>query len=67
MYSLSNILCILERSLLLFSIQQNSSLVSTKKKMEADVSQLQTEVEDSVQEARNADEKAKKAIMDVRL
>ncbi|XP_067087614.1 myosin-3-like [Osmerus mordax] len=43
---------------------QNSSLVSTKKKMEADVSQLQTEVEDFVQEARNADEKAKKAMMD---
>lgn len=33
--------------------------------MESDITQLQSEVEDAVQEARNADEKAKKAIMDV--
>lgn len=33
--------------------------------MEADVSQLQTEVEEAIQECRNAEEKAKKAITDV--
>ncbi|XP_063312180.1 myosin-1B-like [Pelobates fuscus] len=43
---------------------QNTSLINTKKKIESDVSQLQSEVEESVQEARNADEKAKKAITD---
>uniref|UniRef100_G1RYI6 Myosin-7 n=1 Tax=Nomascus leucogenys TaxID=61853 RepID=G1RYI6_NOMLE len=35
-----------------------------KKKMDADLSQLQTEVEEAVQECRNAEEKAKKAITD---
>nr|5WME_A Chain A, Capsid assembly scaffolding protein,Myosin-7 [synthetic construct]5WME_B Chain B, Capsid assembly scaffolding protein,Myosin-7 [synthetic construct]5WME_C Chain C, Capsid assembly scaffolding protein,Myosin-7 [synthetic construct]5WME_D Chain D, Capsid assembly scaffolding protein,Myosin-7 [synthetic construct] len=34
------------------------------KKMDADLSQLQTEVEEAVQECRNAEEKAKKAITD---
>ena len=34
--------------------------------MEADLSQLQSEVEEAVQECRNAEEKAKKAITDVR-
>ncbi|XP_062381618.1 myosin heavy chain, fast skeletal muscle-like [Sardina pilchardus] len=43
---------------------QNISLVNTKKKLETDVSHLQGEVEDAVQEARNAEEKAKKAITD---
>ncbi|KAM8916579.1 myosin heavy chain, fast skeletal muscle isoform 1-T1 [Spinachia spinachia] len=43
---------------------QNTSLINTKKKMEADLVQIQGEVEDSVQEARNAEEKAKKAITD---
>uniref|UniRef100_A0A803K128 Myosin-4-like n=1 Tax=Xenopus tropicalis TaxID=8364 RepID=A0A803K128_XENTR len=51
-----------ERVQLLHS--QNTSLINTKKKIEADVSQLQSEVEEAVQEARNADEKAKKAITD---
>ncbi|XP_073349874.1 myosin heavy chain, skeletal muscle, adult-like isoform X2 [Pagrus major] len=51
-----------ERVQLLHS--QNTSLLNTKKKMEADLVQLQSEMEDTVQEARNADEKAKKAIMD---
>lgn len=46
---------------------QNTSLINTKKKTEADLAQLQSEMEDTVQEARNADEKAKKAIMDVSL
>ncbi|XP_056152722.1 myosin-1-like [Lampris incognitus] len=43
---------------------QNTSLLSSKKKLDADVSHLQGEVEDAVQEARNAEEKAKKAITD---
>ncbi|XP_014818032.1 PREDICTED: myosin-7, partial [Calidris pugnax] len=33
-------------------------------KMESDLSQLQTEVEEAIQECRNAEEKAKKAITD---
>ncbi len=49
------------------SNDQNTSLLNTKKKMECDLAQLQSEMEDTVQEARNADEKAKKAIMDVSL
>ncbi|KAK7145002.1 hypothetical protein R3I94_011181 [Phoxinus phoxinus] len=43
---------------------QNTSLINTKKKLEADFIQVQGEVEDAVQEARNAEEKAKKAITD---
>uniref|UniRef100_A0A672PGQ9 Myosin tail domain-containing protein n=1 Tax=Sinocyclocheilus grahami TaxID=75366 RepID=A0A672PGQ9_SINGR len=43
---------------------QNTSLLHTKKKLEADISQLQSEVEGSAQESRNADERAKKAITD---
>ncbi|XP_049927735.1 myosin heavy chain, fast skeletal muscle-like [Epinephelus moara] len=43
---------------------QNTSLVNTKKKLEADLVQVQGEVDDTVQEARNAEEKAKKAITD---
>jgi len=43
---------------------QNTSLLNTKKKMETDLLQVQGEVDDSVQEARNAEEKAKKAITD---
>uniref|UniRef100_A0A4W6DH11 Myosin, heavy chain b n=1 Tax=Lates calcarifer TaxID=8187 RepID=A0A4W6DH11_LATCA len=43
---------------------QNTSLINTKKKLEADFVQIQGEVEDAVQEARNAEEKAKKAITD---
>ena len=46
-------------------IPQNTSLINTKKKLETDLVQVQGEVEDSVQEARNAEEKAKKAITDV--
>ena len=40
-------------------------LGNTKKKLEADLVQIQGEVDDTVQEARNAEEKAKKAITDV--
>ncbi|XP_034088841.1 myosin heavy chain, fast skeletal muscle-like [Gymnodraco acuticeps] len=43
---------------------QNTSLVNTKKKLETDLVQIQGEVDDIVQEARNAEEKAKKAITD---
>ncbi|XP_049888334.1 uncharacterized protein LOC126382488 [Epinephelus moara] len=51
-----------ERVQLLHS--QNTSLINQKKKLEADTSQLQIEVEEAVQECRNAEEKAKKAITD---
>ncbi|XP_061151535.1 myosin-7-like [Syngnathus typhle] len=46
-----------ERVQLLHS--QNTSLINQKKKLEADTSQLLTEVEDALQECRNAEEKAK--------
>ena len=39
-------------------------MINQKKKLEADTSQLQTEVEEAMQESRNAEEKAKKAITD---
>ncbi|KAL7850525.1 hypothetical protein SRHO_G00198740 [Serrasalmus rhombeus] len=45
-------------------LNQTTSLISTKKKMESDITNLQAEVEDTIQVARNADEKAKKAITD---
>ncbi|XP_036418267.1 myosin-7-like [Colossoma macropomum] len=51
-----------ERVQLLHS--QNTGLLNQKKKLEADISQLQTEVEEAIQECRNAEEKAKKAITD---
>ncbi|KAJ8406974.1 hypothetical protein AAFF_G00292500 [Aldrovandia affinis] len=51
-----------ERVQLLHS--QNTSLLNQKKKLEGDTAQLQTEVEEAVQECRNAEEKAKKAITD---
>uniref|UniRef100_A0A3Q2Y7A0 Myosin tail domain-containing protein n=1 Tax=Hippocampus comes TaxID=109280 RepID=A0A3Q2Y7A0_HIPCM len=56
------LLDVTERVQLLHS--QNTALINQKKKLEADTSQLQTEVEDAVQECRNAEEKAKKAITD---
>ncbi|KFW91176.1 Myosin heavy chain, skeletal muscle, adult, partial [Phalacrocorax carbo] len=43
---------------------QNTSLINTKKKLETDVMQIQGEMEEMIQEARNAEEKAKKAITD---
>ncbi|KAM4623749.1 myosin heavy chain, fast skeletal muscle-like [Polymixia lowei] len=51
-----------ERVGLLYS--QNTSLLNSKKKLDADVGQLQGEVEEAIQESRNAEEKAKKAITD---
>lgn len=44
---------------------QNTSLISQKKKLENDLSTLSIEVDDAVQECRNAEDKAKKAITDV--
>ncbi|XP_077583422.1 myosin heavy chain, fast skeletal muscle-like [Stigmatopora nigra] len=43
---------------------QNTSLINTKKKLESDLVHIQSEVEDAVQESRNAEDKAKKAITD---
>merc|ERR1712200_285287 len=43
---------------------QNTSLLNTKKKLGTDLVQVQGEVDDIVGEARNAEEKAKKAITD---
>uniref|UniRef100_A0A7N8XCC6 Myosin heavy chain, fast skeletal muscle-like n=1 Tax=Mastacembelus armatus TaxID=205130 RepID=A0A7N8XCC6_9TELE len=43
---------------------QNTNLINTKRKLETDLVQIQGEVEDAIQEARNAEEKAKKAITD---
>uniref|UniRef100_A0A8B9VWV0 Uncharacterized protein n=2 Tax=Neognathae TaxID=8825 RepID=A0A8B9VWV0_9AVES len=43
---------------------QNTSLINTKKKLETDIVQIQGEMEETIQEARNAEEKAKKAITD---
>ncbi|GAB0197881.1 myosin heavy chain, skeletal muscle, adult-like [Grus japonensis] len=43
---------------------QNTSLINTKKKLETDIVQIQGEMEDTIQESRNAEEKAKKAITD---
>lgn len=41
------------------------SLINQKKKLENDLSALSNEVDDAVQECRNAEDKAKKAITDV--
>ncbi|KAI4895604.1 hypothetical protein NFI96_002381 [Prochilodus magdalenae] len=51
-----------ERMQLLHS--QNTSLINQKKKQEADLLQLQNEMEEVVQENRSVEEKAKKAITD---
>uniref|UniRef100_A0A3P9LWK3 Myosin, heavy chain 6, cardiac muscle, alpha n=1 Tax=Oryzias latipes TaxID=8090 RepID=A0A3P9LWK3_ORYLA len=51
-----------ERIQLLHS--QNTSLINQKKKHEADLLNLQNEIEEIIQEHRNAEEKAKKAITD---
>lgn len=41
-------------------------MINQKKKLESDLTSLSGEVDDAVQECRNAEEKAKKAITDVR-
>ncbi|XP_051957261.1 myosin, heavy chain 7B, cardiac muscle, beta a isoform X3 [Xyrauchen texanus] len=43
---------------------QNTSLLNQKKKLESDLSMLSSEADDAMQESRNAEEKAKKAITD---
>ncbi|NXN22802.1 MYH1B protein, partial [Nycticryphes semicollaris] len=43
---------------------QNTSLFNTKKKLETDMAQIQTEMEDIMNGAINAEERAKKAITD---
>uniref|UniRef100_A0A8C4TQE1 Myosin, heavy chain 7B, cardiac muscle, beta a n=1 Tax=Erpetoichthys calabaricus TaxID=27687 RepID=A0A8C4TQE1_ERPCA len=43
---------------------QNTGLINQKKKLESDIAQLSSEVDDAVQECRNAEDKAKKAITD---
>ncbi|XP_033822608.2 myosin, heavy chain 7B, cardiac muscle, beta a [Periophthalmus magnuspinnatus] len=43
---------------------QNTGLINHKKKLESDLSMLSGEVDEAVQECRNAEEKAKKAITD---
>uniref|UniRef100_A0A671PFZ9 Myosin-7-like n=1 Tax=Sinocyclocheilus anshuiensis TaxID=1608454 RepID=A0A671PFZ9_9TELE len=53
-----------ERVNLLHSQVMNTSLLNQKKKLESDISTLSSEVDDAVQECRNAEEKAKKAITD---
>lgn len=45
---------------------QNTGLINQKRKLESDLSMLSNEVDDAVQECHNAEEKAKKAITDVR-
>ncbi|XP_061702261.1 myosin-8-like isoform X4 [Syngnathoides biaculeatus] len=49
-----------ERTQLLHS--QNTGLLNSKRKMESELAQLQVEMKDTVQEAKNTDEKAKKAM-----
>ncbi|XP_068581718.1 myosin-1B-like [Cebidichthys violaceus] len=51
-----------ERVQLLHS--QNTSLLNSRKKLEAELSHIQAEMDDSVQASRNAEERAKKAITD---
>ncbi|XP_043927037.1 myosin-15 [Protopterus annectens] len=43
---------------------QNTSLISQKKKLDSDICHLQSDVDEALQECRNAEEKAKKAITD---
>ncbi|XP_043566924.1 myosin-7-like [Chiloscyllium plagiosum] len=43
---------------------QNTGLINQKKKLENDINSLSSEVEEAVQECRNAEDKAKKAITD---
>ncbi|XP_033846706.1 myosin-6-like [Periophthalmus magnuspinnatus] len=51
-----------ERTQLLHT--QNTSLIHQKKKAEADLSALQSELEEALQENRNAEDKARKAMTD---
>jgi myosin protein heavy chain/myosin heavy chain 6/7 len=51
-----------ERSNLLHT--QNTALINQKRKLEGELAQTQSEVEESIAECRNAEDKAKKAITD---
>ncbi|XP_076804948.1 myosin-6-like [Clavelina lepadiformis] len=51
-----------ERSNLLHT--QNTALINQKRKLEGELQNMQGEVEESIQEQRNAEDKAKKAILD---
>merc|ERR1712080_437093 len=51
-----------ERSNLLHT--QNTALINQKRKLETELQQAQGEVEESISECRNAEEKAKKSITD---
>ncbi|KFW93989.1 Myosin-3, partial [Phalacrocorax carbo] len=53
-----------ERVQLLHNKNKPLMMFNTKKKLETDVMQIQGEMEEMIQEARNAEEKAKKAITD---
>lgn len=44
---------------------QNTALINQKRKLEGEIQTMQSDVEEAVQEQRNAEEKAKKAITDV--
>lgn len=44
---------------------QNTALINQKRKLEGEIQVMQGDIEESVQEQRNAEEKAKKAITDV--
>lgn len=46
---------------------QNSALTSARRKLETDNDQLRSELEEALAEAKNADERAKKATTDVSL
>lgn len=46
---------------------QNTALINQKRKLEGELQTMQNEVEECVQEQRNAEDKAKKAITDVRI
>lgn len=48
-----------------FIFIQNTSLQNTKKKLEAEVAQVQAEVDEIIQVARAAEDKAKKASTNV--
>ena len=45
---------------------QNSALSAARRKLETDYEQVRTELEEALLEAKNADERAKKASYDVR-
>merc|ERR1712142_1447019 len=51
-----------ERSNLLHT--QNTALINQKRKLDGELQQAQSEIEETISEARNAEEKAKKAITD---